>query len=103
MKIIFKTLTLVVSLLSFLIADENEKNSVNGSVVSGSQGIPLQGANVELIGGNNQQYGATTDKIGGFNIENIEDGNYKISVSFIGFEDFKKDALAEGISFTVCA
>lgn len=104
MKIILKTLTLVVTLLSFLIADANEKNSVKGTVVNKSQGIPLQGANVEIIGDNNQQYGATTDKIGGFNIENIQDGNYKISVSFIGFEDYREDVLIEsGNSYKVDA
>ena len=54
---------------SLLYAEDNSQNSVKGIVSSKEKGIPLQGANVELVGSNNQQYGATTDIEGGFSID----------------------------------
>ena len=74
--------------LSLVFADEDGKNTVEGTVSSKEKGLPLQGANVELVGNDNQQYGATTDADGGFVIDDVGDGNYKVSISFIGFEDF---------------
>ena len=88
---------------SFLFADDDQ-NSVKGSVINNSQGIPLQGANVELMGDNSQKYGVTTDKEGKFNIDDIEDGKYKISISFIGFEDYREDvAIESGKSYKIDA
>jgi len=81
--------------LSVLLSDEDIQNSVKGTVSSKGKGIPLQGANIELIGKNNQQYGATTDSDGSFNIDDIEDGSYKVSISFIGFEDYKENVAIE--------
>ena len=39
---------------------------------------------------------ATTDDDGRFNIAEVEDGNYKLSISFIGFEDYKENVAIEG-------
>ena len=53
---------------------------------------------------NNIKYGATTDDDGRFNIDEIEDGRYKISISFIGFEDYRDDvAIESGKSYKVDA
>ena len=94
-------LTILFASLTF--ADENQ-NSVNGSVINKSEGTPLKGANVELKGDNNIKYGATTDDQGKFNIDKIEDGTYKISISFIGFEDYRDDvAIESGKSYKVDA
>ena len=93
-KISIKTIVIIFTLFSFSFADDDQ-NSVNGSVINKSKGMPLQGANVQLEGTNDQKYGATTDSEGKFNIDDIEDGKYKISISFIGFEDFKDDVAIE--------
>lgn len=101
LKIMIASLGLLFS--SLLLADEDQ-NSVKGSVINNSQGIPLQGANVELMGDNSQKYGVTTDKEGKFNIDGIEDGKYKISISFIGFEDYREDvAIESGKSYKIDA
>ena len=39
---------------SLLYAEDNSQNSIKGVVSSKEKGIPLQGANVELVGSNNQ-------------------------------------------------
>ena len=89
---------------SLLYAEDDIQNSIKGVVSSKEKGIPLQGANVELIGSNNQQYGATTDIEGGFNIDGVEDGSYRVSISFIGFEDYKEDVAIElGNSYKIDA
>ena len=89
---------------SLLYAEDNSQNSVKGIVSSKEKGIPLQGANVELVGSNNQQYGATTDIEGGFSIDGVEDGSYRVSISFIGFEDYKEDvAIESGNSYKIDA
>ena len=90
--------------LSVVLADEDGQNTVEGTVSSKDKGLPLQGANVELLGKGNQQYGATTDDNGSFVIDGVGDGNYKISISFIGFEDFKDDvAIESGKSYKIDA
>ena len=91
----FKVQLLIIFSLSHLLAKGDNQNNVEGTVRSKKSGIPLHGANVELIGKNSQQYGATTDVNGGFNIDGIENGSYKINISFIGFEDYKADAAIE--------
>ena len=102
-KILIKTLVIIFTAFSFSFADDDQ-NSVNGSVIDKSEGMPLQGANVQLKGTNDQKYGATTDNEGKFNIDDIEDGKYKISISFIGFEDFKDDvAIESGKNYKVDA
>ena len=103
-QIILKAIISFFVLISFSLAEEVGQNRVNGSVMNKSEGIPLQGANVQLKGNNDQKYGATTDSEGKFNIYDIEDGRYKISISFIGFEDYKDDvAIESGKTYMVDA
>ena len=98
-KVFLSTILIV----SIIFADEDQ-NSVTGSVINKSEGLPLKGANVELKGDNNIKYGAVTDDDGKFNIDKIEDGTYKISISFIGFEDYRDDvAIESGKSYKVDA
>ena len=58
-----------------VLADEDDQNTVEGTVSSKEKGLPLQGANVELLGKGNQQYGATTDDNGSFVSAGVGDGN----------------------------
>ena len=81
-QMLIKTLASILLLLSFPFADDDGQNRVNGSVINKSKGMPLQGANVQLEGDNNQKYGATTDIEGKFNIDDIEDGKYKICLLY---------------------
>ena len=61
-KILLKIMIASLGLLSSsILLAADEQNSVKGSVITNSQGIPLQGANVELHGDNNQNHGVTTD------------------------------------------
>ena len=100
----FKIQLLIIFSLSFLLAEDDIKNSVGGIVSSNKNGVPLHGANIELLGENNQQYGAITDENGGFIIDRIDKGNYKINISFIGFEDYKTDLVIEpGESYKIDA
>ena len=56
---------------------------LTGTVVDSSNGKPLVGANVFIVG--TSLGSATTDK-GSFNINNINTGSHKIKVSYIGYE-----------------
>ena len=103
-QMLIKTLASILLLLSFPFADDDGQNRVNGSVINKSKGMPLQGANVQLEGDNNQKYGATTDIEGKFNIDDIEDGKYKISISFIGFDDYRGNvSIVSGKTYKVDA
>ena len=82
-QIILKAIISFFVLISFSLAEEVGQNKVSGSVMNKGEGRPLQGANVQLKGNNDQKYGATTDSEGKFNIYDIEDGRYKISIGFI--------------------
>ena len=59
-QIILKAMISFFVLISFSLAEEVGQNRVKGSVMNKSEGIPLQGANVQLKGNNDQKYGATT-------------------------------------------
>ena len=79
---------LLLFLFSILSADDFEA-SFSGTVSRSEGEIPLSGANVTLTNKQGKSYGASTDKSGLFNIENLPAGNYALLVSFIGFEDFR--------------
>ena len=75
-------------LFTILCADDF-KVSFSGTVKRSEGDVPLSGANVTLTSKSGKSYGASTDKKGLFNIENLPAGNYALLVSFIGFEDFR--------------
>lgn len=62
----------------FLIA-----NSIEGKVISTVNGAPLIGANVTLL---EMNQGASTNNRGEFLISNIPDGNYLLSVDYVGYK-----------------
>jgi len=89
-------------LITVVIGDNHETNVV-GKVLSSSEEMPLQGANVTFKNGD-KEYGATTDVMGVYSISNLAPGNYTITISFIGFEDYKEDILIEdGKVYTIDA
>ena len=84
----------IVLFFTFLNGDDHE-TVVSGTVYRNEKNIPLQGANVVFRGESGNQYGASTDINGMFNISEISPGNYDIKISFIGFEDYSKNIIIE--------
>ena len=84
----------IVLFFTFLNGDDHE-TMVSGTVYRNEKNIPLQGANVVFRSESGQQYGASTDINGMFNISEIFPGNYDIKISFIGFEDYSKNIIIE--------
>ena len=77
-----------------IVIGDNHETNVVGKVLTTGDAIPLQGANVTFVNEYNE-YGATTDEMGIYAISNIATGNYSITISFIGFEDYKENILIE--------
>ena len=58
---------------------------ISGKVSDASSGDFLPGANVVLDGTN---YGASSDRFGEFNISNVPDGSYTLTVTYVGYADY---------------
>ena len=99
----FTRLLIYFSILITIVIGDNHETNVVGKVLSSSEEMPLQGANVTFKNGD-KEYGATTDVMGVYSISNLAPGNYTITISFIGFEDYKEDILIEdGKVYTIDA
>ena len=79
---------------SFIYADNHDVN-VSGTVFRDGNKVPLQGANVLFTSENGDEYGASTDKNGKFGISSVPEGNYTVTISFIGYDDYQKSVLIE--------
>lgn len=77
--VIFLTLFFSFTLFS------QEFGTVKGRVIDETTGEGLPGANVILIG---TRFGSATDRYGNFVIEKVPFGDYRLRVSFIGYEDY---------------
>ena len=75
-------------------ADDHDIN-VYGTVFRDGNNVPLQGANVLFMNSSGAEYGAATDGSGKFSIGNVPEGNYTLTISFIGYEDYKKSVIIE--------
>ena len=82
-------LTLIL-LCSSLSGDDHEA-TISGTVFRNEKENPLEGANILIKSNKGDEFGTTSDKNGGFRIENISEGNYSLTVSFIGYEDHRED------------
>ena len=67
--------------------------SVNGQITDSESGAPLGSASIRLEGPHHV-YGDIADFKGGFSIERVPAGTYRLSVSFIGYKDHVVEALA---------
>ena len=77
---------------------------ISGTVFQKDNNFPLQGANVLFINDAGIEYGASCDVGGAFKIQNILGGNYKIIVSFIGYDDYRDNIqIEEGKDYTINA
>ncbi|MGN6194427.1 MAG: carboxypeptidase-like regulatory domain-containing protein [Ginsengibacter sp.] len=66
----------------FSFAQSNEW-SISGSVTNAATKSPLQGASVFI---SNSSKGTSTDSLGNFSLKGLENGNYNLVISFMGFE-----------------
>jgi len=71
---------------SILISDaEAQKNVLAGRVLDSETGMPIQGVHVFF---DKTTIGTITNEGGRFRLAGLEDGNYVVSASFIGYETF---------------
>tara|TARA_Y100000590_G_scaffold77997_1_gene86593 strand:- start:8047 stop:10515 length:2469 start_codon:yes stop_codon:yes gene_type:complete len=78
--------------------------SVSGTVQRENNRIPLEGANVVFTSNSGKVLGTTTDASGKFNLNNIQSGQYNITITFIGFQDYKDNIILEnGKHYTINA
>ena len=89
-----KILLTATFLISFIFANEVE-SSIEGSVVSQKNNIPLIGANVVISNQDGFNKGTATSQDGTFFFENIPTGSYTVSISFIGFQNYKSNIIIE--------
>ena len=87
---IVKYILLFALSISLLSGDDHE-TVIDGTVFKNEKGNPLEGANILIKNNNGQEYGTTSDRNGGFRLENISSGNYSLTVSFIGYEDYREN------------
>ena len=96
MKIKFiSIMTVILSLVHFIYAGD-----INGKVSGSSSGDFLPGANVMLDGTN---YGTSSDRFGNFKISDVPDGDYTLTVTYVGYGDFSQavTVVAEGVTVDV--
>lgn len=67
-----------------------QSSTIRGHVYDSKSGEPVIFANVVLPDLNE---GTTTDENGFFTLSGVEDGNYTLQVSFIGFEDYRQEVV----------
>ncbi len=65
----------------------NSTSSISGYVKDKSNGETLIGATVQII---SQKRGAVTNKSGFYSINKLSSGEYEVSISYVGFSDYKK-------------
>ncbi len=91
-----KSLLVLFTLIMFcsaeLFAQGSTTSAINGRVVD-SKGTAIPGANVvAVLTSSGTQYGNITGADGYFRIPNMAPGGpYKVTISFVGFENFQKD------------
>ena len=71
------------------------ETSITGSVVRQGNNVPLSGANVVLFSIDGLKLGTSTDETGMFYFENTPPGKYTITISFIGFQNYRSDLIIE--------
>jgi iron complex outermembrane receptor protein len=79
-------LALIMSLMGY------SQSTISG-IVSDENGDPLIGANVQLLPVNQI---TSTNEAGVFALNNIEEGEYSIAISFVGYYDLSKDLKIAG-------
>ena len=94
MKFSIKISYLCFFIFSIALGDDNQ-SSVNGTVYKDGTKIPLQGANVLFINEAGGEFGASTDANGRYAIGNMPGGDYTVTISFIGYDDYSKSIMVK--------
>jgi hypothetical protein len=93
-KFNFKSILLILILFPFIstLLFSQGRLVLTGNIVDNND-KSLRGATVTLIPNRDttEKFGAVTDKDGKFEIEKLRRGDYKLEISFIGFEKFVKN------------
>ena len=76
---------LLIGLLIISHSFSQKKGLIKGKITNSQTGLPLIGANVQLLG---TDLGTTTNDKGNFSLDQIMEGRYKIRVAYIGFQTF---------------
>ena len=84
-----------IGLICSLLTASTIEVSVTGTVYRENNNVPLEGANVVFVSEAGEVYGASTDASGKFNLDNIPSGKYNITISFIGFQDYKDNIILD--------
>jgi ferric enterobactin receptor len=73
-----------------LFAQKKITTIITGSVIDSVTGKPIDYATISLFFHNNDKAvnGTTTDSTGAFELQNVEAGNYKIIIEFIGYKPY---------------
>ena len=80
-----RIITLLMLLVSFGLNAQTNLQTVKGQIIDKASEIPLIGANIELIIGD-QVLGTTTDLDGQFYIREVIPGRHMLRVSYLGYE-----------------
>jgi len=96
-----KVSTLIIFLASsiFVHAQETQKGNgkIYGSVIDSGTSKPVEFATIALTDASGKTIdGTIADVKGKFSINKIADGNYTITISFIGYQSFTQTAVLEG-------
>jgi outer membrane receptor protein involved in Fe transport len=82
------------SISSFAFA---QTNNISGTI-NDQTGAPLPGVNVILEGGT---LGAVTDFDGKYSINNVKNGTYNLTATYMGFKNFSKSVTIQGADISV--
>jgi len=64
-----------------------ESGVIHGTIKASQTGLELGNANIVLL---NTSYGTTSNAKGNFSLGNIPYGNYQLNVSYVGYEDVRR-------------
>ena len=73
------------------------QSSISGKITD-DKGMPLGGVNVVL---NGTTQGAVSDFDGNYSIENVENGNYTLNATYLGYSKYSESVSVDGESITV--
>ncbi|MBU3820914.1 TonB-dependent receptor [Flavobacteriaceae bacterium XHP0103] len=84
-------------LMMFSVSVVCAQTTISGNV-SDQDGVPLGGVNIIL---ENTAKGAVTDFDGNYAINNVEDGNYTLLATYIGYKKYTQSITANGTDITL--
>lgn len=91
MKIRCTFAMLVLLMISVLCYSQNNQYILSGQVVD-KAGVALPGASVSVTNGSAVTVmRASTDAEGYFSLQKIPEGNYHVTITYLGFDDYSKD------------